>query len=227
MISNATARFAMHAGCAPVCGNLFHHAVEMFPNVGLAQRRELSDLERMRHKLKEKLWPAFKEDFPNAHLTQHDKTLACVDKFEDIRYPDEVLKSGMGVLAVWSGRVSELPRGAEQYVIVVSDIDDLIVDVLKVYSRNPVALIGSSNPAAREAITRTTTTPCSFSLHGYRQRDSRQLMISRIRRIRRLQTPVGFRVRADHQRLQGLLAAVRSTARGNSPLSVSCKFKRL
>ena len=55
----ATARFAMHARCAPVCGNLFHHAVEMFLKVGLAQRRELSDLERMRHKLKEKLWPAF------------------------------------------------------------------------------------------------------------------------------------------------------------------------
>ena len=150
----ATARFAMHAGCAPVCGNLFHHAVEMFLKVGLAQRRELTDLERMRHKLKEKLWPGFKEDFPNPHLTQHDKTIACVDKFEDIRYPDEVLKSGMGVLAVWSGSVGELLRGAEQYVIVVSDIDDLIVDVLKVCSRNPVAFIGSSNPAAREAITR-------------------------------------------------------------------------
>jgi hypothetical protein len=24
----------------------------------------------MRHKLKEKLWPAFKEDYPNPHLTQ-------------------------------------------------------------------------------------------------------------------------------------------------------------
>jgi len=138
----ATARFAMRAGCAPVCGNLFHHAVEMFLKVALAQRRELSDLERMRHELKEKLWPAFKEDFPNPHLSQHDKTIACVDKFEDIRYPDEVLKSGMGVLAVWSGSA------------VVSDIDDLIVDVLKVCSRNPVAFIGSSNPAAREAITR-------------------------------------------------------------------------
>ena len=110
----ATARFTMHARCAPACGNLFHHAVEMFLKVGLAQRRELSDLERMRHKLKEKLWPAFKEDYPNPHLTQHDKTIACVDKFEDIRYPDEVLKSGMGVLAVWFGRVSELLRGAEQ-----------------------------------------------------------------------------------------------------------------
>jgi len=150
----ATARFAMRAGCAPVCGNLFHHAVEMFLKVALAQRRELSNLERMRHKLKEKLWPAFKEDFPNPHLSQHDKTIACVDKFEDIRFPDEVLKSGMGVLAVWSGPVGELLRGAEQYVIVVSDIDDLIVDVLKVCSRNPVAFIASSNPAAREAITR-------------------------------------------------------------------------
>ena len=100
----ATARFVMHAGCAPVCGNLFHHAVEMFLNVGLAQRRELSDLERMRHKLKEKLWPAFKEDFPNPHLTQHDKTIACVDKFEDIRYPDEMENCRVFVCSDWYWR---------------------------------------------------------------------------------------------------------------------------
>jgi hypothetical protein len=55
---------------------------------------------------------------------------------------------------MWSGPVGELLMEAEQYVIVVSHIDDLIVDVLKVCSRSPVAFIGSSNPAAREAITR-------------------------------------------------------------------------
>ena len=31
-----TARFAMHAQCMPVCGNLFHHAVEMLLKGGLA-----------------------------------------------------------------------------------------------------------------------------------------------------------------------------------------------
>ena len=50
--------------------------------------------------------------------------------------------------------------GAEQYVIIVSDIDDLIVDVLKVCSKNPVAFIGciqsgrsrSHHPAQRSRL---------------------------------------------------------------------------
>jgi hypothetical protein len=48
-----TARFAMHAQCMPVCGNLFHHAVEMMLKAGLARKqRKLAELECMRHSLK-------------------------------------------------------------------------------------------------------------------------------------------------------------------------------
>ena len=153
----ATARFAVHAGCAPVCGNLFHHAVERFLKAGLTQHRGLSDIERMRHNLK-KLWRAFKADFPATALKQHDKTISCLHKFEDIRYPDKVIERGMGVSVEWSGpagKVTTLGRikTPKQYAIVVSDIDDLIADVFKVCSRNPHAFIGA-NPAAQEAITR-------------------------------------------------------------------------
>ena len=153
----ATARFAMHAQCMPVCGNLFHHTVEMFLKAGLAQKRKLSDLKDMEHKLK-KLWRAFKADFPDPRLTGHDKTIACVDKFEAIRYPDGIIKYGMGVTGQWSGPASKVTtfgglKTPKQYAIVVSDIDDLIADVFKVCSKNPPAFIGT-NPAAREAITR-------------------------------------------------------------------------
>jgi hypothetical protein len=81
------ARFAMHAQSMPVCGNLFHHAVEMLLKGGLARKRSLSDLRDMGHKLK-KLWSAFKTDFPDTSLKRHDKTISSLDKFEDIRYPN-------------------------------------------------------------------------------------------------------------------------------------------
>jgi hypothetical protein len=32
------ARFLVHAQCIPVCGNLFHHAVEMLLKGGLAKK---------------------------------------------------------------------------------------------------------------------------------------------------------------------------------------------
>ena len=63
---SAAARFAMHAGCMPVMGISFHHTVEMLLKGGLAQKRKLPELEAMRHRLKKKIWPAFKEDFPIA-----------------------------------------------------------------------------------------------------------------------------------------------------------------
>src|SRR5262249_38170155 len=76
----ATARFAMHAQCIPVCGNLFHHAVEMLVKGGLARTRKLSDLKNMGHKLK-LLWRAFKADFPDTSLKRHDRTISLLDKF--------------------------------------------------------------------------------------------------------------------------------------------------
>jgi hypothetical protein len=59
----------------------------MFLKAGLAPRHKLSEFKTMGHKL-EKLWRAFKTDFPNPALRQHDKLIASLDKFEAIRYPD-------------------------------------------------------------------------------------------------------------------------------------------
>jgi hypothetical protein len=153
----AAARFAMHAQCMPVCGNLFHHAVEMLLKAGLARKRELSELKDMGHKLKV-LWRAFKADFPDPALKRHDKTISSLDKFEDIRYPDAIMKHGMGASAQWHGPPAKITmRGGlktpKQYAIVVSDIDDLVADVFKASSWKPGAFMGT-NRAKKQAITR-------------------------------------------------------------------------
>jgi hypothetical protein len=151
----ATARFAMHAQCMPVCGNLFHHAVEMMLKAGLARKRKLAELKDMKHRLKV-LWRAFKADFPDHALTRHDKTISSLDKFEAIRYPDVTFAIGM--TGQWWGPAAEVKTYGEmktpkQFAIVVSDIDDLIVDVFKASSWNPTTFVGT-NPANLEAITR-------------------------------------------------------------------------
>jgi hypothetical protein len=154
----ATARFAMHAGCMPVMGILFHHTVEMLLKGGLAQKRRLPELEAMRHRLKKKIWPAFKEDFPNRNLSRHDGTISRLDKFDAIRYPDEILRHGMGGRAEWRGPVTEvisygrMPT-VRQYAVVVSDIDDLVAEVFEIGGWNPGVFMGH-NPAALEAIKR-------------------------------------------------------------------------
>jgi hypothetical protein len=151
------ARFAMHAQSLPLVGILFHHAIERFLKAGLAQKRKLSDLKDMGHDLK-KLWRAFKADFSDPALKRHDNTISCVNKFEAIRYVDGITRYGMGATAQWSGPAAEVKtfgglNPPKQYAIVISEIDDLVADVFKVCSRNPVRFFGT-NPHALEALTR-------------------------------------------------------------------------
>ena len=56
-------KFGVYAKRIGVCGNITHHAVEMFLKGGLARYRTLSELRAMGHNLK-KIWRAFKTDFP-------------------------------------------------------------------------------------------------------------------------------------------------------------------
>jgi hypothetical protein len=65
---------------------------------------------------------------------------------------------GMGTTAQWHGPAAEVTtydsmKTPKQYVLVVSDSDDLVADVLKVCSWNPSSFMGTS-PAALEAIKR-------------------------------------------------------------------------
>lgn len=154
----AAARFAMHAQCIPVCGNLFHHAVEMILKGGLARKHKLSDLKDMRHNL----WRAYKADFPDPTLKRHDKTISGLNKFEDIRYPDANRKHAMGVTAEWSGPAGAVTayggiKTPKQYTLVVSEIDDLIVDAFKMSSWNPVGLWALILPPSKPSPDATTT----------------------------------------------------------------------
>ena len=153
----AMARFAMHAQRSYVCGNLFHHAVELLLKGGLVKSgKSLAELTRMRHNLK-KLWRAYKADHSGAGLERHDKTINRLDKYEDIRYPNPTLHS-IGVSLAWSGDPPEVKtsgglRSPKQYPVIVSDIDDLVADVIRTSSWNPGVFMGT-NGAALDAIRR-------------------------------------------------------------------------
>jgi hypothetical protein len=153
----AAARFAMHAQCMPICGILFHHSVEMLLKAGLSRQRELSELEKIKHKLKV-LWRHFKSDFHDPNLKQHDKTISGLDKFDAIRYPDDILRYGMGTTAQWRRPAAEVItyggiKTPRKYVIVVSEIDNLTADLFKTCSWNPGTFM-ETNPAALEAVSR-------------------------------------------------------------------------
>lgn len=157
----ANARFAMHAQSSYACGNLFHHAVEMLLKADLAKSgKSLDELASMRHNLK-RLWRAYKRNHPAGDLSLHDRTINRLDKHEEIRYPDPSL-GAIGVNIAWSGEPGNVKvygrgmRSPKQYAVVVSDIDDLVADIIRTSSWNPDAFVGT-NPAALEAIRRHNT----------------------------------------------------------------------
>ena len=147
----------MHAQSSYVCGNLFHHAVEMLLKAGLAKNgKSLEELECMRHSLR-RLWRAYKRNHPNAPLSRHDSTINRLDKHEDIRYPNPALGS-TGVSMEWSGKAGSVKsygrmKSPRQYAVIVSDIDDLVADIVRASLWVPGRIVGT-NEAALEAIRR-------------------------------------------------------------------------
>jgi hypothetical protein len=147
----------MHAEQSLICGNLFHHAVEMLLKSGLAKKgKGLDELRLMRHDLK-KLWRAYKAEYPVGTLDRHSTTINALNKWDDIRYPNPDFGS-IGVGLQWSGKPPEVKtfggiKTPKQFHITMDAIDDLIMDILGTSSWNPGVVMGR-NPAALEAITR-------------------------------------------------------------------------
>jgi len=147
-----TARFAMKAQRF-ISGNLFHLAVEMFLKSGLAKKgyTENELKRRWGHSL-DKLWQAFKTDYPDPALVRHDGTVSSLDKFEDIRYPPD------HSVAVTLQRdeptyPSEPPPSTKPYTLVISDIDALVADILAMTGWNTGLLFQGVNLAMLDALT--------------------------------------------------------------------------
>jgi hypothetical protein len=118
--------------------------------------KSLEELEHIGHNLK-RLWRAYKRNHPNAALSHHDRMINRLDKNEDIRYPNPALGS-IGVSIEWSGEPGWAKayggmKSPKQYAVVVSDIDDLVADIIRASSWNPGAIVGN-NDASLEAIRR-------------------------------------------------------------------------
>lgn len=88
-------RSAVFAQLPPVCGSLLHHAVEMFLKGALAHRG-LQELKNVGHRLWN-LWELGKAHYLDASLDRFDCVVTGLDKFEEIRYPDKALATGMQI----------------------------------------------------------------------------------------------------------------------------------
>jgi hypothetical protein len=137
-------RYAVSAGLVPVAGNLLHHAIEMFLKGGLCAHTTEAERRRLGHELADN-WSAFKTRLSATHLGKFDPVIDALDKFEDIRYPENIIQNGMGVIfqfgkttpTAMSGQVATVP----QYELFVGEIDALVKAIFDVSSVNPKAFV--------------------------------------------------------------------------------------
>ena len=132
------ARYSVLVRLTPTAGNQFHHAVEMLLKGDLADTTSASERRNLGHKLS-KVWRAFKDKAADSTLDQFDATVAELDKFEDIRYPENLVGKGAGILFDWTPHGSPRPAGrisrgtaapVPEYKLYVCDIDRLVATII-------------------------------------------------------------------------------------------------
>jgi hypothetical protein len=139
---------------SPVCGNIFHHAIEMFLKAGLSRRLSLEELTRFKHDLR-RLWRAFKAEFPGTGLDRHDEIVGRLDRFERLRYPDAVLREGMWMSVEWEPEAwASTGASVPHYHLVVNDVDRLVAKIFEVGDLDPAFFTRGMNDYARDALTR-------------------------------------------------------------------------
>jgi hypothetical protein len=130
-----------------VAGSILHHAVEMLLKAPLSTTRSLPELKKLGHGLVA-IWQAFKDQLAATELTQFDQLIASLDRFEKIRYPDEVLKHGMGLAIGFGANDAAVKYRDSDYVLFVGGVDDLVAQLFEITQQNPLFYWSGLQPDA-------------------------------------------------------------------------------
>jgi hypothetical protein len=155
-------RAAYFLGCVFTTGNLFHHAVEMMLKGELSKTisfQDLADKKKFGHSLP-KCWTAFKNLFSRVDLTEFDPMIPELDKFEQIRYPDNLLKyGGSASIGFDLGRGFVIPTlpGAppfSKYQLGVGDVDAFFARAMPLCDLLAPTWLGSLPQQSQEMLLR-------------------------------------------------------------------------
>jgi hypothetical protein len=142
----AAGRCGVAAWWNPVAANLMHHAIEMFLKGGLCPHTTKQARENMRHDLPV-VWRAFKAQYDPAgklKLNRFDAFVRALHSYEEIRYPEKMVRDGMGSYFQFGKRTTRVKasgRGANvpKYQLFVADADAMVKAICDASSINAKA----------------------------------------------------------------------------------------
>jgi len=151
------ARYAAFAGFMPVCGNLFHHAVEMYLKGYLCDSWNEHERRSLGHNLK-KIWRKVKAIDSDPILNRFDDLVVALQRWEEIRYPEKIAREGMiGYIHFSKPPVSKKPSSPRlsepRYEVVVDELDALSKIIFE-KRMNPKAFIGGLKSDAQDFLKR-------------------------------------------------------------------------
>ncbi len=148
-----SARWSTLAGLMFVYGNQFHHAVEMYLKGALLEKGfTLARLTRFRHNLR-RLWKLFKKHYDDGTLSQFDKLIRQLDKFEEIRYPGKIRAMTLGI-SIGAGERTKVKtkKPLPHYEVNLAEMDQLVRVIVEKMNVNPRALMPSLRQEARNTL---------------------------------------------------------------------------
>ncbi len=150
-------RFAALTRLFPMAGNLLHHAAEMFLKGALVRIVGLDKLHHISHDLNG-LWREFKTRFVVSDSDAFDHSIAELDRFERLRYPDKVIREGMeaifDVFRSHRAKTSGLPKAPLRYSLVLEDVDVLVKLIFEKAQVNPRFFLQKLTPEAMDFLSR-------------------------------------------------------------------------
>jgi len=141
-------QFAVAHGFNPVSANILHHAVELLLKACLSRQDTLEDIGRYRniygHKL-DRLWQEFKRRQLSPVDGEFDSIIEALDHFEDIRYPDRLIREGAHI-SIGPFEVEQPVQAANNlkvpyYELMLPQIDRLMGLLFKAVGANPDAFL--------------------------------------------------------------------------------------
>ena len=158
----AAGRFAFWTKSPSICGNLLHHAIELFLKGHLLLTMTPKELMDLSHSLP-RIWRRFKKDtITDSRLAAFDRTIDNVHAFEALRYPDSVIEKG----AIFHFEVTRadldrsraadhMPGQPPRYLLALEEVDRLVLLLFHVCSRNPAVFLRGkiANPGRLKYLT--------------------------------------------------------------------------
>jgi hypothetical protein len=129
----------------------------MFLKTALFGLVSLKDMEtKYRHNL-EKLWQRFKAKEADVALDHFNATIIALHEFENIRYPDMISAAAIVVTVTWEPSETVEAYGtasaqARKYEVPISDVDELVFEILRRIPLNPKSLTSTFSQSGRAVL---------------------------------------------------------------------------